>query len=99
MAGSEFGCGIDVHGIQMISLAARFRTASRSNTLADALAKIQAARNSDHVTLHAFSTACEYDMLHRSLAYSTMEAHNFVRQLDRPRAVIGSPPQKITRLR
>ena len=67
MAGSEFGCGIDVHGIQMISLAARFRTASRSNTLADGLAKIQATRNSDHVTLHAFSTACEKDMLHRPL--------------------------------
>ena len=83
-AGSELGLGIDVHGIHMITLAARFRTAARSNTLADCFAKIQAARTGDRVILHAFSTAWEKAMLHRSMAYCTMEAC----RLDRSGAVM-----------
>ena len=57
MAGSELCFGTDVYGVHIIRLAARFRIAAQSNTLIDRLAKIQAARSSDRVTLHALSTA------------------------------------------
>ena len=45
--GSVCGLGPDILGIHAISLAARFRTASNSGTLANGLAKIQAAREYD----------------------------------------------------
>ena len=54
MAGSAFGLGMDVHGIHIVSLAARFRVPTRSNTLADGLAEMQVARNSELVTLFCF---------------------------------------------
>ena len=58
MAGSEIGLDADVHGIHIISLAARFKVTTRSGTLADGLAKIRAARNSmPVVTLHAISAS------------------------------------------
>ena len=64
MAGSELELGIDVHGIHIISLTARFRTATRSSSLFDSLTKIRAVRNSDRVTLHAFFKTWEESMLH-----------------------------------
>ena len=73
-----------VHGILFVSLAARFRSATRSTTLVDGLTKFRAAHNSDRVTLHALSTAWEESVLHRSVAFSKMEAHNFVCRLHRP---------------
>ena len=42
-AGSACGLGIDLFGIRVLSLAARFRTVANSNTLAEGLAKISAA--------------------------------------------------------
>ena len=59
LAGSEIGLSIDVHGIHIACLAARFRVASRSNTLAEGFAKIQAARNRELVPLHVFSAGWE----------------------------------------
>ena len=56
IAGKEFGLGIDVRGIHVISSAARFRTATRSGTLADGFAQIQGACGSLFVTLQALST-------------------------------------------
>ena len=53
-------------------------------------AKIRAARNSDRVTHHAVSTAWEESLLHRSMAFRTMEAHHFVCRLDRFGAVVRS---------
>ena len=67
-----------MHGILFVSLAARFRSPTRSTTLVDGLTKFRAAHNSDRVTLHALSTAWEESVLHRSVAFSKMEAHNFV---------------------
>ena len=77
-----------------ISLAARFRTATRSNTLTDGLAKFQAAPVTVSPSM-PFPTAGEKTMHHVSMAYSTVEAHNHVCQLDRSGAVIGSPPHKM----
>ena len=54
MVGSAFGLGMDVPDIHMASLAGRFRVATRSNKLADGLAEMQVARNSELVTLFAF---------------------------------------------
>ena len=56
MAGSELGPGIDVHGTHIVSLAARFRVATRPNTLADGLAEMQVERNSELVIHVAFCT-------------------------------------------
>ena len=81
-----------LHGMDIISLAARFRSATRSTTLADGVAKIRAAPNSDRVTLHALSTASEESVLYRSVVLSTMEAHNCVCRLDRPDADVVLPP-------
>ena len=52
-ARSVCGLGIDLFGIRILSLAARFRTAASSNTLADGLAKISTARQYDGVSLFA----------------------------------------------
>ena len=35
IAGSDIGFGVDVHGIRIVSLAAQFRVATLSSTLAD----------------------------------------------------------------
>ena len=75
-----------MHGIHNISLAVRYRVATRSSTLTDGLAKIQAARNRP-VTLHVFFSVWDGPMLHRSMAHNTMEAHEYVCQLDRSRSV------------
>ena len=56
----------------------RFRKATRSNTVSDGLAKSPPAPSNDRVTLHVFSMAWEVDLLHRSMALSTMQANNFV---------------------
>ena len=97
MAGSERGSGIDVHGIHIISLAARFTTATRSGTLADGLAKSQAARSTDKVTHHAFSMAWEREMLYRSMAYSTLKTFKFACRMDRSSSVLGFFPHKMQR--
>ena len=71
---SELGLGINVHGIHIISLAARPRTATRSNTLTDAFVRIEASSSIERVTLHAFCTIWAKTLLHLSMAYSTVEA-------------------------
>ena len=58
-AGSACGLGIDLFGIHVLSLAARCRTAANSNTLADGLAKIRAAREYDGALLFALSPEME----------------------------------------
>ena len=62
MTGSEIGFGVDVHGINIISLAARLRMAM----LTDGLAKMQAAHNSVLVT----SPSCIFDGMERNNAAS-----------------------------
>ena len=94
---SELGLGIDVHGIHIISLATRFRTATRSSTLADGFAKIRSPRSCDHVTLHAVAGAWSAFMLHRSTSFSTKKAHIFVCRLDYSGVFVGSPPHKMQR--
>ena len=54
--GKELGLGNDVCGIHVINSAARFRTATRSGTLADGFAQIQAPCDRLLVTLQALST-------------------------------------------
>ena len=58
-AGSACGLGIDLFGISILSLAARFGTAANSNTLADGLAKISAARQYDGASLFALELEWE----------------------------------------
>ena len=68
------GPGIDGHWIHIISLAAHFRTASRSSTLGEGLSTLCEARKSDHVTCHAFSAAWEESLLYHPMSFSTVEA-------------------------
>ena len=82
MADTRIGLGIDVHGIRIISLALLFRVATWSSTSADGIAKIQAARDTKHVTLQELSTVWDETVLHRCIAYATMVAHQFVSPLD-----------------
>ena len=92
---TEIGLGIDVHVIHIISLAARFRVATRSGTLADGLAEIQAERNSMLVTVQALAALWEENLLHRSMADATIKNHDFVCWLDRSGRVLRAPPHRM----
>ena len=76
------GLGPDILGIHTPSVAARKRTASNSGTLADGLAKIQAAREHDHASIYAVSSEWKEKILNPSLAHGTVEEFEFVRRLD-----------------
>ena len=54
-AGSVCGLGVDLFGIRILSLAARFRTAANSNTLVNGLAKTSAGREYNGVSLFALT--------------------------------------------
>ena len=79
--GSACGLGIDLFGIRILSLAARYRTAANSNTLADGLVKIRAAREYDGASLFALSPEWNKKFLKTSMAHSTMEAYEYVRHV------------------
>ena len=79
-------------------MAARIRVATRSGTVADGLATIQAARNNMPVTLQPLSAVREENMLHHSTPYATNEAHNLVCQLDRSCRVLRASPHKMQAL-
>ena len=81
-AGSVCGLGIDQFGIRILSLAAGFGTAANSNTLADGIAKISAARENDGASIFALSPEWNKKFLKTSMAHSTMEAYEYVRHLD-----------------
>ena len=99
MAGTEIGLGVDVRGIHVISLAARLRVETRSGTPADGPANIQGARSSTLATLHALSTEWDDTMLHRSMAYAAMSAHDFANRLNRSSAGYNASPHIKWKLR
>ena len=72
--GKELGLGNDACGIHVINSAARFRTATRSGTLADGLAQTQAACDSLLVLLQALSTDWDRTVFRW--------VHDFVRRSD-----------------
>ena len=94
-AGSVCGLGSNIHGVHIISLAARSRTAACSGTLADGLAKIRAARESDHVALQKLTSAREARFLKTSMAFSTIEAREYVCQIDRTGNINASPARNL----
>ena len=57
------GLGSDICGIHIISLAARFRTAANSSTLANGLAKIRAARVFGGASIYVHSLEWEEKFL------------------------------------
>ena len=93
--GSVCGLGSDLRGVHIISLAVRSRTAARSGTLAHDLAKIQTARESDHVALQTLTPAWEERFLKTSMAFSTMEAYEDVCQIDGAGNVSASPARNL----
>ena len=81
-AGSACGLGLDVFGIHLLSLAARYRTAVNSGTLVNGLAKIRAAREHDSAPIFALSLEWDTIFLKTPTAHSTMEGYEYVRHLD-----------------
>ena len=94
-AGSVCGLGSDIRGIHIISPAARFRTAASSGTLVNDLAKIRAVREYDGASIYAHTPEWEERFLKTSMAFSTMEAHEYVRQIDRPGKNADSPNHRM----
>ena len=90
-AGSVCGLGSDICGIHIISLAARPRTAATSGTLVNGLAKIRAARECDGASNCAHTSGWEERFLKTSMAFSIMEACEYVRQMDRTGRIADSP--------
>ena len=77
------GLGSDIRGIHIISQAARFRTAATSGTLVSGLAIIRAAREHDRASIYALTPEWEERFLKTSMAFSTMEVCEYLRQPDR----------------
>ena len=71
-AGSACGLGIDLFGIRILSFAAQWRSAANSNTLADGLAQISAAREYDGVSLSPSHPNGKERFLKTSMAHSTL---------------------------
>ena len=94
-AGSVCGLGSDICGIHIISPAARFRTAASSGTLVNGLAEIRAAREYDGASICALTPEWEERFLKTSMAFSTMEASEYVRQIDRTGKIAESPNHRI----
>ena len=94
-AGSVCGLGSDLCRMHMISLAARFRTAACSGTLANGLAKIRVAREYDDASMYAHTPEWEERFLKTSMAFSTMEAYEYVRWIDRTDEIAGSARGRI----
>ena len=93
-AGSACGHGIDRCGIRIISLAARFRTAATSGTPVNGPAKHRAARDDDGAAILTTTPEWEEKFLKTSMAYSTTEAYEYVRQMDSADRVADSPSDK-----
>ena len=89
-AGPVCGLGSDVCEMHIISLAARFRTAASSGTLVNGLSKIRAAREYETASIYAHTPEWEERFLKMSMPFSTMEAYEYVRQIDRTGKIADS---------
>ena len=92
--GSMCGLGLDVLGIHTLNLAARYRTAANSGTLANGPAKIHAARECHRSSIYVLSPEWKEKFLHTSMACSTVEASEFVCRLDHAGKIADSPYDK-----
>ena len=88
------GVGLDVFGIHILSLAARYRTAVNSGTLVNGLAKNRAAREYDSAPIYALTSDRKDKFLKTSTAHSTMEAFEYVSQMDHADKIPDSPGDK-----
>ena len=89
------GLGSDLRWIHIISPAARFRTAASSGTLVNGLAKIRKGRKYDGASIRAVTPEWEERFLKTSMAFSTMEAYEYVRQIDRTGKIAESPNHRM----
>ena len=88
------GLDLDVLGIHTLSLAARYRTAANSGTLASGLAKVQAARGYDRAPIYAITSEWREKCLNPSFAHGTMETYEFVCRMDHTGKIADSPNDK-----
>ena len=85
-------CAVSV--VTYVNLAARFRTAASSSTLVNGLAKIRAVREHDRASIYAHTPQWEERFLKTSMAFSTLEVCEHVRQVDRTGKIADSPSGK-----
>ena len=71
------------------------RTAASSGTLVNGLAKIRAAREYAGASIDAHTPEWEERFLKTSMALSTVEAYEYVRQIDRTGKIADSPNHRI----
>ena len=93
MAGSEICLGIDVHGIRIGSLAARFRVATARMSWQMVLPKFK-MHATVCLSLSMCSTRWQKSLLHRSVVYNTMEGHDFLCWLHRSSSVVTALPHE-----
>ena len=79
-------------------LAAQYGIASNSGTLANGLAKIQAAREYDHAKIHALNSRWKETFLNPSMVHDTVEAYEIVRRLDHMEKLMTLPMARNKRL-
>ena len=77
--GKSVGLGLDTDGIERVSIAARFRVASGSATLACGIDRIKAAREDQHAVLASLSADWERRYLTES---SSSDDHCHVNRID-----------------
>ena len=80
--GSLCGLGLDLLGIHTLSQAAQKRTATNSGTLANGVAKVQAAREYDRAPIDAITSEWKEKYLNPSMEHTTMEETEIVCRLD-----------------
>ena len=92
--GSICGLGLDLVGIQSISVAARYRVAACSSTLRRGLEKVNEARGHNCTPLFALSPAWEREFLFPSMTFHTAHAFDVVCRLDRDDILDEVPQNK-----
>lgn len=73
---------IDVHGVKLVCVAARFRVAHRPATIRPELERVREARNDRRALFAASSTAWENEVLKSTMGYQTMCGLDHVRDHD-----------------
>ena len=93
--GSMCGLGLDIFGIHTLSLAARYRIAANSGTLAKGFARIQAVRRYDRLPICATTSEWkDFFLKNPSMAHSTMETYELACRLDHTGRIADCPNDK-----
>ena len=93
--GSSCGLKIDVDDIQLMSNAARFRVASRSDVLSAGMARTGAAKDHDGRTLDSCARSWDDMYLHSSTTHFTAASSQLVKRMDSLQSLRDLPFHKM----